>query len=167
MTDEEREPGRWPLGPWLEEARGERSLDQIAEKSGISRATIRYYELGYRADNRKPAKARANVLRPLARALGVPVPEAFRLGGIENQLLPGDFDDSASVLELARRIGELDVLDREALTRIVDSLHAARGWKRSVDAPPSRGHAETAHGGARGGHPETRPRSPSGEDVPG
>lgn len=85
MTVEER---RWTVGPVLENQRKKLglSLDQVATRAGVARATVRYYETGYRADNGAAVNPTVKVLRaharqdqptdypPLSRATGVPAP---------------------------------------------------------------------------------------------
>lgn len=134
MTDGERDPDEMSFGDWLVARRGRRAQNAVAKEAGISNDTLRYYEIGYRTDNQKPVKPTARVVRPLARALRVPVREAFRRAGIpESELRPEDFVDDVEHQTLAREIGLLDVLDRQALRQIVKGLLFKRGYVAPED----------------------------------
>lgn len=155
MTDSgERDPATWPLGQRLRKARGTLSLDKVAEMSGVKRETIRSYENGYRADNRKPVNPRPTTLRPLAEALGIPVREAFDLAKIDpRHLRPHELEPakpSSRLMAKIERVGDPAVLS--ALEVLVDRVLRADGFI-APDAPRPGEEREGEHLPAVGSDP--------------
>ncbi len=134
MTVGERDPGTWQVGPVLESQRKKLglSLDQVAERASIGRATVRYYETGYRADNKAPINPTVKVLRPLAEALELNVDDVLELARIQPARRMTDQEAAAEVARrsshLADRIALLDPAFRSAIETIVDEHLKAQGY---------------------------------------
>lgn len=140
MTVGERDLGTWRLGPVLEQQRKQLglSLDQVATRANLGRGTVRYYELGYRADNGAKVNPTVKVLRPLAEALELDLDHVLDLAGIQPARRQSDEEAAAEVARrsahLADRIAQLDPAFRKAVETIVDEYLQARGY---VPAPAS------------------------------
>lgn len=135
MTNGERDPaGTWPLGKVLEDQRKQLglSLDQVATRARISRATVRYYETGYRADNRAPINPTVTILRPLTEALELNLDPVLELAGITPARRKTDEEAAAEVARrsshLADRIALLNPRFRAAIETIVDEQLKAQGY---------------------------------------
>lgn len=134
MTVGERDPDTWPLGPVLKGQRNKLglSLDQVAKRASIGRATVTYYETGYRADNRAPVNPTVKILRPLAEALELDVDEVLTMAGIQPARQKSDEEVAAEVARrssrLADRIALLDPRFRNAVETIVDEYLRAQGY---------------------------------------
>lgn len=140
MTVRERDPGTWPLGPVLENQRKKLglTLDQVAARADLGRGTVRYYELGYRADNGAPVNPTTKVLRPLAVALELDIGTVLDLAGIQPARRKTDEVAAAEVARrsshLADRIALLPAALRSAIETIVDEHLKALGYVNADDA---------------------------------
>jgi HTH-type transcriptional regulator, competence development regulator len=74
------------LGKLLEELRGNRSLREISQKTGLSHTYIRDIELGRRRVTNTPIKPSAYTLKKLAEAYNYSFVELMRLAGLEDEL---------------------------------------------------------------------------------
>lgn len=133
MTVGERDAGTWPVGAVLENQRKKLglSLDELAKRASLGRGTIRYYETGFRDDNKAPVKPTAKILRPLAEALELDVNEVFRLAGLQAAERQAEEDAAESqrrAAHLADRIAQLDPKFRGAVETIVDEYLRAQGY---------------------------------------
>lgn len=134
MTVGERDPGSWPLGPVLEQARRrlDLSLDRVAERADLGRGTVRYYETGFRADNGARVKPTLKVLRPLAAALELDLDYVLDLAGLKPAQRKTDKEVAAEVTRrsahLADRIALLPSALRGAIETIVDEHLRALGY---------------------------------------
>lgn len=137
MTDRERDPadsGDWPLGKLIRQAMQGRSVNAIATLSltlgpdyKFSRNTLQHYLDGRRTDGQGGLVVTADTVRRIAAVLDVDPREALRAAGLhaeaERQPPRGKPDaplDSAK--ELAEKVVLLDLDDRMAVQRIIDSL---------------------------------------------
>lgn len=133
MTNGERAPAQWQLGRVLERQRKQLdlSLDQVATRASIGRATVRYYETGYRADNGAPVRPTLKILRPLSEALGLKLDPLLELAGMTPARRKTDEEAAAEVAArstlLADRIALLDPAVRSAIETLVDEYLRARG----------------------------------------
>ncbi len=135
MTNGERDPAaQWQLGQVLERQRKQLdlSLDQVAARASIGRATVRYYETGFRADNGAPVKPTMKILRPLAEALELNLDPLLELAEITTARRKTDEEAAAEVARrsshLADRIALLEPEIRAAIEVIVDSELRNRGY---------------------------------------
>ena len=129
----ERDSDTWELGLLLEGQRNKLglTLDQVARRSHLGRGTIRYYETGFRADNKAPVNPTLKVLKPLAEALELDVNHVLQVAGLQPARRKTDEEVAAEVARrssrLADRIALLDPDFRAAIETIVDQHLRAQG----------------------------------------
>jgi transcriptional regulator with XRE-family HTH domain len=134
MTVRERDPGTWPLGPVLKAQREKLGLSftKLAERSGLGRATVTYYETGFRADNGDPVNPTVKILRPLAEALELDLDYVLEVAELKHARRKTDEEAAAEVARrsahLADRIAQLDPKFRSAVETIVDEYLRAQGF---------------------------------------
>ncbi|WP_391560715.1 helix-turn-helix domain-containing protein [Robertmurraya sp.] len=103
------------LGSFLQTLRGNRSLREIAKKSGLSHSYIRDLELGYRQTTKKKIQPSPDSLKRLADAYDYPYEELLKMAGfissntIEN--LSHSSDSSAELFQNTHDL--LDVLKQD------------------------------------------------------
>jgi len=169
MTDRERDPadsGDWPLGKLFRQAMQGRSVNAIATLSAtlgpdykFSRNTLQHYLDGRRTDEQGALAVTADTVRRIAAVLDVDPREALHAAGLhieaERQPPRGKPDaplDSAK--ELAEKVVLLDLDDRVAVQRIIDSLAAKaadpRPEKQVRIASVSGGEAWVGHRSSEG-----------------
>lgn len=135
MTVGER---KWTLGPVLKDQRKKLglSLDEVAKRASIGRATVTYYETGYRSDNRAPVNPTVKILRPLAAALELDEDYVLNLAGISPARRKTNEEAAAEVARrsshLADRIAQLDPKFRAAVETIVDEYFRLQGYLDSA-----------------------------------
>lgn len=140
----ERDPATWPLGDVLKSQREKLGLSfsGLAKRAGLGRATVTYYETGFRADNGDPVNPSVKILRPLAEALELDVDYLLDVAGLLPARRKTDEEAAAEVARrsalLADRIALLDPAFRAAIETIVDQHLRAQGLldDRAVEAQP-------------------------------
>lgn len=144
----ERDPGTWPLGPVLKSQREKLNLSygKLAERAKLSRATVTYYETGYRADNGAAVKPTVKILRPLAEALELNLDEVLDLAGLHGTHRKTDEEAAAEATRrashLADRIALLDPRFRSAVETIVDEYLRLQGYVADSGVEAKAGPAE-------------------------
>jgi transcriptional regulator with XRE-family HTH domain len=136
MTDEERDLDEWPLGPRVTEARGSESARSVARRAGISPELLWQIENGRRRDDRPWNRPTAPNIQAVARAVGIPEAEALELAGYNPDHYITPVDDGPALMSeavLAKKIQGLDVPDRRAVEKIVESLERRRDLEEQVD----------------------------------
>lgn len=161
MTVGERDPGaedkagKWPLGSVLQNQRTKMglSLHEVARRSNLSRATVTYYETGFRADNQQPVNPTVKILRPLAEVLELELDHVLNVAGITPAQRESDEEAAARVAarsaHLADRIALLDPEFRRAVETIVDSYLRAQGLLPEQPPVVKSGPAEPVKRGVR------------------
>jgi HTH-type transcriptional regulator, competence development regulator len=74
------------LGRLLEQLRGDRSLREISQKTGLSHTYIRDIELGRRRVTNTPIKPSAYTLKKFSEVYNYSFVELMRLAGLEDEL---------------------------------------------------------------------------------
>lgn len=130
MTDAVHE---WPLGERVLRARGKESQRTVAKRAGVSPEMLWQIENGRRRSDDAPFSPKASTVEKVARALGIPVPEALTLAGYnpDHHVEPSD----GLEVDLARKVAKLAPQEVRAVEVLVDSILVARGY---MSAPVAR-----------------------------
>ncbi|MDX3661247.1 helix-turn-helix transcriptional regulator [Streptomyces sp. ID05-26A] len=160
-----RDPAEWPLGKMLKSQRKQLglTLDEVAKRASVGRATVSYYESGYRADIKADVNPSVKILRPLAEALELKLDDVLVAAGLSPAPQKSDEEVAAEVAarsaNLADNIALLSPRFRAAVETLVFEYlalqSATAGTAATQLGPIEYRTAETAYG------PEVTPDAPT------
>ncbi len=158
MTDRERDPAEWPLGPRVREARGRLSLATVANRAGLGVETVWQIENGRRRDSRPWSPAKPATILALARALSLDEAEALEMAGYR----AADYITTAGAgggslmapAALAEQVARLDPDVRRAIEVLVVAQLRARGYLADELVAVKSGGGEAAKSGVLSGPSE-------------
>lgn len=115
------------IGKFLKELRGEMSLREAGERSGISHTYIRAIEQNKRPGSNTPINPTPETLKRLAKAYNYDYDELLKVAGyIDNNNTvdkkPQNEDFDPEVRSLARDIKDLNPTDKQLLKGLIKSM---------------------------------------------